>query len=55
MPNANTDAVLAFEGLPRSSRHRCGIATRFPRILLWRKEKKIEEVDTLETIKAMLP
>jgi DNA ligase 1 len=46
---------LAFEGLQRSSRHKSGIATRFPRILRWRKDKKIEEADTLETIKAMLP
>jgi DNA ligase 1 len=46
---------LAFEGLQRSSRHKSGIATRFPRILRWRKDKKIEEADTLETIKALLP
>ncbi|MBO0720406.1 MAG: ATP-dependent DNA ligase [Blastocatellia bacterium] len=45
---------LAFEGLQRSTRHKSGIATRFPRILRWRKDKKIEEADTLETIKAML-
>jgi DNA ligase-1 len=45
---------LAFEGLQPSSRHKSGIATRFPRILRWRKDKKIEEADTLETIKAML-
>jgi DNA ligase-1 len=46
---------LAFEGLQRSTRHKSGIATRFPRILRWRKDKKIEEADTLETVKAMLP
>jgi DNA ligase 1 len=46
---------LAFEGLQRSSRHKSGIATRFPRILRWRKDKRIEEADTLETIKALLP
>jgi DNA ligase-1 len=46
---------LAFEGLQRSSRHKSGIATRFPRILRWRKDKKIEEADTLDMIKAMLP
>jgi ATP-dependent DNA ligase len=45
---------LAFEGLQRSSRHKSGIATRFPRISRWRKDKKIEEADTLDTIKAML-
>jgi DNA ligase-1 len=46
---------LAFEGLQKSSRHKSGVATRFPRILRWRKDKKIDEADTLETIKAMLP
>jgi len=46
---------LAFEGLQRSTRHKSGIATRFPRILRWRTDKKIEEADSLETVKAMLP
>ena len=46
---------LAFEGLQRSTRHKSGIATRFPRMLRWRTDKKIEEADSLETIKAMLP
>ena len=46
---------LAFEGLQRSTRHKSGIATRFPRMLRWRTEKKIEDADSLETIKAMLP
>jgi DNA ligase 1 len=46
---------LAFEGIQRSSRHKSGIAVRFPRILNWRQDKTIEEADTLETIRAMLP
>jgi DNA ligase-1 len=46
---------LAFEGLQRSTRHKSGIATRFPRILRWRHDKKIEDADSLETVKAMLP
>lgn len=46
---------LAFEGLQKSTRHKSGIATRFPRILRWRQDKKIEEADSLETVKAMLP
>jgi len=46
---------LAFEGIQRSSRHRSGIAVRFPRILRWRHDKPIEEADTLETIRALLP
>ena len=46
---------LAFEGIQRSNRHKSGIAVRFPRILRWRTDKPIEEADTLDTIKAMLP
>lgn len=46
---------LAFEAIQRSNRHKSGIAVRFPRILRWRQDKKIEEADTLATVKAMLP
>jgi DNA ligase-1 len=46
---------LAFESIQRSTRHKSGVAVRFPRILRWRSDKKIEEADSLETIKAMLP
>jgi DNA ligase-1 len=46
---------LAFEGLQRSNRHKSGIAVRFPRMLRWRTDKKIEDADSLETIQAMLP
>jgi DNA ligase-1 len=45
---------LGFEGIQRSTRHKSGIAVRFPRILRWRDDKKIEDADTLETIHAML-
>jgi DNA ligase-1 len=46
---------LAFEGIQRSTRHKSGIAVRFPRILRWRHDKPIEEADSLDTIQAMLP
>jgi len=46
---------LAFEGIRRSPRHKSGIAVRFPRILRWRDDKKPEEADTLEGIRALLP
>lgn len=46
---------LAFEGIQRSTRHKSGIAVRFPRILRWRQDKPITEADTLDTIRAMLP
>ncbi|MCC7449190.1 MAG: ATP-dependent DNA ligase [Anaerolineae bacterium] len=46
---------LAFENIQRSSRHKSGIAVRFPRMLRWRHDKPIQEADSLATIKAMLP
>src|SRR5688572_2252077 len=46
---------LAFEAIQESTRHKSGIAVRFPRILRWRRDKPIEEADSLETIRALLP
>jgi len=37
---------IAFEGIATSKRHKSGIATRFPRILRWRQDKKIEEANS---------
>ena len=42
---------IAFEGIRSSGRHKSGVALRFPRINRWRKDKRIEEADTLETIR----
>jgi DNA ligase 1 len=46
---------LAFEGIQKSSRHKSGIAVRFPRMARWRTDKKADEADTIETIRALLP
>ena len=46
---------LGFEGVNRSSRHKSGVAVRFPRILRWRRDKPPAEADTLETVRALLP
>ncbi len=46
---------LGFEGIALSSRHKSGIAVRFPRMLRWRKDKPIAEADTLKTLQALLP
>ena len=46
---------IAFEGIAESSRHKSGIATRFPRIVRWRKDKLMEEANTLDDLKAMIP
>lgn len=42
---------LGFEGIQKSNRHKSEVALRFPRILRWRKDKPIEECDTIESIK----
>lgn len=45
---------LAFEGIQLSKRHKSGVALRFPRIKKWRKDKKIEEANTIEDLKQFL-
>ena len=45
---------LAFENIQESTRHKSGIAVRFPRISRWRHDKKPEDADTLDSIKAMI-
>lgn len=45
---------IAFEGIASSSRHKSGVALRFPRIARWRKDKKPEEADTIENLKKLL-
>jgi DNA ligase 1 len=44
---------LAFEGIAPSTRHKSGIALRFPRISRWRKDKPKEEADTLEALQSL--
>jgi DNA ligase-1 len=45
---------VAFEGLQRSTRHKSGLAMRFPRISRLRWDKPPREADTLETLETML-
>ena len=45
---------VAFEGLQRSTRHKSGVAMRFPRINRIRWDKPAAEADTLETVELML-
>lgn len=45
---------LAFEAIQRSTRHKSGVAVRFPRILRWRDDKSIDQADSLATIHEML-
>lgn len=46
---------LAFEGIQRSSRHKSGLAVRFPRMARWRRDKTSDQADSLDSIKALLP
>jgi len=48
---------IAFEGIQQSTRHKSGVALRFPRILRWRRDKSPEtantKADLLQLIAAM--
>ena len=46
---------VAFEGINRSTRHKSGVAMRFPRISRLRWDKPPREADRLETLEAMIP
>ncbi len=46
---------IAFEGIQPSTRHKSGVAVRFPRIHRWRRYKKVENANTLNSLKALLP
>ena len=45
---------VAFEGLQRSTRHKSGLAMRFPRISRLRWDKPPGEADRLERLETML-
>jgi DNA ligase 1 len=44
---------LGFEAINASTRHKSGVAVRFPRILRWRRDKPISEANTLAELKAL--
>jgi DNA ligase 1 len=46
---------IGFEGIAFSKRHKSGIATRFPRILRWRTDKNIDEANSIEDLKSLIP
>ncbi len=45
---------IAFEGIQASPRHKSGVALRFPRMLRWRRDKPVDEANTLDDLKQML-
>lgn len=46
---------IGFEGIQRSTRHKSGIALRFPRVLRIRWDKPAREADRLASLEALLP
>lgn len=44
---------VAFDSVQQSSRHPSGYALRFPRIVRLRPDKKVEEIDTLDTVREL--
>ncbi len=53
-PDRGLVLEVAFEGLQRSTRHKSGVAMRFPRISRLRWDKPPREADRLETLERML-
>ena len=45
---------LGFEGIQLSTRHKSGVAVRFPRILRWRTDKRPEDADTLQSLRGLM-
>ena len=45
---------IAFEGIQESTRHKSGVALRFPRMSRWRKDKPLAEANTYDDLKEML-
>ena len=46
---------IAFDSLRPSSRHKAGLALRFPRIARWRHDKSPGEINTLTDLQSLLP
>jgi DNA ligase 1 len=45
---------IAFEAIAESSRHKSGLAVRFPRIARWREDKTVQQTNTLADLRALL-
>jgi DNA ligase-1 len=44
---------IAFDTVQESKRHKSGYALRFPRIVNWRRDKGIADIDTIEKVKLL--
>lgn len=45
---------LAFEGVAHSTRHKSGVAVRFPRIVRWRRDKQPADAGSLADLERMI-
>ena len=45
---------IAFDGVQRSTRYAGGVALRFARVVRYRDDKPVEEIDTVETVRRFL-
>jgi ATP-dependent DNA ligase len=45
---------LGFEAIAPSSRHKSGVAVRFPRMLRWRKDKQAPDADSLDSLRKLI-
>jgi len=45
---------IGFEGIARSTRHKSGVAVRFPRMLRWRTDKRPADADGIEQLQTLL-
>ena len=45
---------IAFENVQRSTRHKSGVAVRFPRIARWRQDKAAADADSVDTLLGLI-
>src|SRR5262249_5575479 len=45
---------VTFNGIQVSSRHASGFALRFPRIVRIRNDKKVQDIDTLDSVRSLV-
>ncbi len=48
-------AEIAFDGVQRSPRYPGGVALRFARVLRYRPDKRPEDADTIDAVRAVQP
>jgi len=46
---------IALDGVQRSTRYPGGVALRFARVVRYRDDKRPEDADTIDTVRALFP